>query len=397
MSLIQERLDVKNKTRSNPFNWRGQFTPQFVDYLLESFSKPNDVVADPFVGSGTVLLECSKKHLEGYGFEINPAAYAMSKIFSFSNIPIDFRLEIISSVESKINNIISGYEGLSLFEDLDTYRESYKNLLNFTKSLFNVLETSYEKIFATNLLFIAENSKEKDLFLSIRSSFKYLKRIVILLPFTNKTINVHLCDARSINKYCSSNLDLIITSPPYINVFNYHQNHRAILEILGWDLLNVAQSEFGSNRKNRGNRFKTVVQYCLDMEQALNSFWDGLKDDGLLILVVGKESNVRKIPFYNGTIVRDILEKNNKFCYFADYERNFVNKFGNNIKEEIFIYKKSQSQHYREKAREVALKHLNKALSLATGDVKEDILDAINSIENITPSPLFKSEGIFLV
>ena len=55
--LSQEKLDVINKTRSNIFDWRGQFTPELIEYLLSVFSKPGDVVADPFSGSGTVLLE----------------------------------------------------------------------------------------------------------------------------------------------------------------------------------------------------------------------------------------------------------------------------------------------------------------------------------------------------
>lgn len=53
MELIQDKLDVKNKTRANLFNWRGQFTPQFVDYILENFAQNDDVVVDPFSGSGT--------------------------------------------------------------------------------------------------------------------------------------------------------------------------------------------------------------------------------------------------------------------------------------------------------------------------------------------------------
>jgi hypothetical protein len=71
---------------------------------------------------------------------------------------------------------------------------------------------------------------------------------------------------------CAPEAELIVTSPPYINVFNYHQNHRAILELLGFDLAATsAASELGSNRKNRGNRFRTVIQYALDMEAALES------------------------------------------------------------------------------------------------------------------------------
>ena len=64
-------------------------------------------------------------------------------------------------------------------------------------------------------------------------------------------------------------VDLVITSPPYINVFNYHQNYRAILEVLGFDLLKVAESEIGQPAKNRANRFRTVVQYTLNFDQIL--------------------------------------------------------------------------------------------------------------------------------
>ncbi|OQY56938.1 MAG: hypothetical protein DRR08_04130 [Candidatus Parabeggiatoa sp. nov. 2] len=86
---------------------------------------------------------------------------------------------------------------------------------------------------------------------------------------------------------------MIFTSPPYINVFNYHQNYRAIIESLNIDILRVAQSEFGANRKHRSNRFKTVVQYCLDMSKAIESFWLALKPAGKMILVMGRESKVR--------------------------------------------------------------------------------------------------------
>jgi DNA modification methylase len=70
--LNREKLDVKIKQRSNLFNWRGQFTPELVEYLLDEFSIRGDVILDPFSGSGTVLQEALKKDLSVYGFEINP-------------------------------------------------------------------------------------------------------------------------------------------------------------------------------------------------------------------------------------------------------------------------------------------------------------------------------------
>ena len=36
MNLLQDRLDVRVKKRANVFNWRGQFTPEFIEYLIDS-------------------------------------------------------------------------------------------------------------------------------------------------------------------------------------------------------------------------------------------------------------------------------------------------------------------------------------------------------------------------
>ncbi len=102
MVLTQEKLDVAVKKRSNLFNWRGQFTPEFVEYVLQSFSKTGDYILDPFSGSGTVLLESAKLNLRAIGFEINPAAYAMSKFFTFCNLSITDRIEFANKFELKL-------------------------------------------------------------------------------------------------------------------------------------------------------------------------------------------------------------------------------------------------------------------------------------------------------
>lgn len=395
MKLIQDKLDVKNKTRVNLFNWRGQFTPDFVDYILESFAHPDDIFVEPFSGSGTVLLECARKDLICYGFEINPAAYAMSKFFTFTNVSQEVRLDIVSSLEEKMLSIIQKFHDLPLFSKRDSYREGYRNLLEFSKALFSKIDSPQERILALNTLFIAENYKKDDLDSSVMKSFNYINKTLIHLPFTRKVISAQLGDARLIHKNCPAKANIIFTSPPYINVFNYHQNYRAILETLGWNMLKVAESEFGSNRKNRGNRFRTVIQYCLDMEETLKSFWECLDKDGLIILVIGRESNVRKVPFYNGEIVKEIAKEIGGFKDISNFERTFINKFGINLKEDIVTLRKDTAPPSFSKAKEIALKHLESAFGLASQEVKEDLLDAISGIDTVHPSPLFTTKGVF--
>ena len=101
MRLLQHELDVTDKSRSNLFNWRTQFTPQFGDYIPDNFAKTGYAVIDPFAGSGTVLQECSAKDLSCHGFEINPAAYAMSKFFSFVNCTEIQCLQVRALIEKK--------------------------------------------------------------------------------------------------------------------------------------------------------------------------------------------------------------------------------------------------------------------------------------------------------
>lgn len=396
MELIQDRLDVRNKTRANLFNWRGQFTPQFVDYILENFTNNNDIVVDPFSGSGTVLLEGARRNLACYGYEINPAAYVMSTFFSFCNVVHNVRTEVVSSFENKVNKLITRYDSLPMFSKKDSFRESYRNLLDFSQELFPKMDNPSERILAINTLFVAEDYKNGKMESSIIRAVRYIRDCLIQLPYTDKSIAAGLGDARLLHKNCPARANIILTSPPYINVFNYHQNHRAILEVLGWDLLEVAQSEIGSNRKNRGNRFKTVVQYCVDMENTIKSFWECLENNGLIIFVIGRESNVRKTPFYNGEIVKDIAQGIGGFKDIQNFTRTFINKFGTDIKEDIIVLKKSDIPPMLSVARDIASKHLESSLRFAPEVAKEDILDVMTHIDTIPPSPFFSVREDFL-
>jgi DNA modification methylase len=394
MRLLQHRLDVTDKTRSNLFNWRAQFTPQFVDYVLANFAKTGDVVIDPFAGSGTVLQECSAKHMSCHGFEINPAAYAMSKFFTIANCSEVERIQILSPLEEKLRRLTDPFQDLPLFKQSGDFRESHKNLLDFTELLFSEISDKRERVLALNTLFVAESRQKNSLAETILSSFDYIKQSTLGLPFTECEITAHLADARMTHTLYPLKADLIFTSPPYINVFNYHQNHRAILEKLGWNLLKVATSEFGSNRKNRANRFKTVTQYCLDMSKAIESFWHTLKPNGLLVIVIGRESNIRRVAFHNTLIVKDLLRFSDGFSSLTNYERTFVNRYGVKIKEDIIVTKKSISIPTHLRARKVANKHLNSAIHRSPVSVQSEIKEALESIESIEESPLFSADGV---
>lgn len=392
--LSQIKLNVLDKKRSNIFNWRGQFTPEFIEYLLDTFASDTHTTFDPFCGSGTVLFESARKNLCSIGHEINPAAYAMARFITLSNLSYGNRQHLATAVMSHVESLIGAYDALPLLESKSDYRERYANLLHFAKELLSRITVKNELVVCLNALFHAESTGNGNLIQAIRKSFLGTIQKLYDLPEIGRKLTAGLCDARLSHERLTDSIDLIITSPPYINVFNYHQNYRAIMELLGFDILKVAESEIGSNRKNRGNRFKTVVQYALDMGDTVASLVKCLKKNGILILIVGKESNVRGIPFSNSRILLELSESIGTFDNVVLRERAFINRFGKNIKEDIIVLRKNGQLLRQNAARDIARSHLESALSIASGDVADNIREVISTLDSIPPSPCLCKKGL---
>nr|VFK39143.1 MAG: Putative RNA methylase family UPF0020 [Candidatus Kentron sp. TC]VFK54916.1 MAG: Putative RNA methylase family UPF0020 [Candidatus Kentron sp. TC] len=393
-TFLQNRLNVANKSRSNIFNWRGQFTPQFIDYLLDELASNTTAIADPFCGSGTVLLEAASRDLVAYGLELNPAAYAMAKFFTLANFSFKHRIDLASQVEKHMSASFRDFGDLPLWESSSSYREKAKNLLLIGRALFDSCQTKSETLLIALTLFEAEATRNGELLPTVRNAFERIRSRLYRLPHVECAPRVSLCDARLADTAIHAECDMILTSPPYINVFNYHQNHRAIVELLGFDILRVARSEIGSNRKNRQNRFRTVVQYAMEMEHCLKAFSRILKPDGLAVIVLGRESNVRGVPFQNGTIVIQVAEQSGMFVLDSRHERSFTNRFGTTIFEDILIFVMSSAVSQSNVAIDVAAQHLEEGLALAEGEVAEDIRETLATIHNIPESPVLERTPI---
>lgn len=225
----------------------------------------------------------------------------------------------------------------------------------------------------------------------VLSVSRVVHNFVQKLPFPDSPVTVFNSDARKVPLE-NSVIDLAITSPPYINVFNYHQQYRASAEALDWKLLEVAKSEFGSNRKHRSNRFLTVIQYCLDMAAALQELIRVCNPEGRMILVVGRESNVRGTPFYNSELVAEIADRTFGLSLELRQERTFTNRYGKEIKEDILHLsnrnKDAPTMNFEE-ARCVAVDALSAALLVAADKVKADIEDVLWKAGQVEPSPLY--------
>jgi DNA modification methylase len=66
-------------THGSTATYRGNFAPQVARNLILRYSKKGEVVLDPFVGSGTTLVECKILGRQGIGVDINPIAVELCK------------------------------------------------------------------------------------------------------------------------------------------------------------------------------------------------------------------------------------------------------------------------------------------------------------------------------
>ncbi len=60
--------------------YSGKFIPQIARQAIELLTEPQDLVLDPYCGSGTTLLECSLGGRRCIGIDLNPLAVLVSKV-----------------------------------------------------------------------------------------------------------------------------------------------------------------------------------------------------------------------------------------------------------------------------------------------------------------------------
>lgn len=375
-------LNIESKERSSLLPWNGQFSPQFVETILKHYALPKSRIYDPFCGSGTVLYEAGRLGLAAYGVELNPAAFILARTYSVMNLPRTRRGELLDAMDKYLAALGCGSRILNEQDESEDVRSDLIYLNNSLKGM--------EQVVCESLIVLTDFHKGATRARVQRAWWK-LCRIIDKLPYSPETLNVKLGDCR-VSTVPERPMNFVFTSPPYINVYNYHQQYRTSTEALGWDLLEVATAEIGSNRKNRANRFMTVIQYCLDMGQALAAMSKMTTEDARFVLVVGRESNVRGVPFYNGNIVGRIAVAALGFEMALRQERVFLNRFGQHIYEDIIHLRKRSVPFVSpdDLVREIASDVLSEALTQSIPkDVRNDLTSAIARIPEILASPIY--------
>lgn len=126
--IIKER----DKTGKHKNIYHGNFIPQIPNQLIQRYTKKDDVILEPFMGSGTTLFECEKLNRKYIGFDINP-------------IMIDYVNNSMLDEKFKNNFYINNCNSMDQIF-VDNSLEIAKNKLNIKNVQFVLMHPPYMDI-----------------------------------------------------------------------------------------------------------------------------------------------------------------------------------------------------------------------------------------------------------
>jgi site-specific DNA-methyltransferase (cytosine-N4-specific) len=295
-----------------------KFPPQLPKNILRQFAQKGQTVLDPFCGSGTTLVESRLQGLHAIGVDVNGLSTLLSKVKA---TPLNQEQQQIISLFAKELKQQSQFwqktrrpqfdikeiEGLShwfqknVAEEItyilqQIYQFNDNKIKDFLKIVLSsiIVRVSNQD---SDTRFAAINKEIKDYFtidLFISRLSEYLKRVI---EFSNSiTHHTHLevfnADSRNLSFIAPKSIDIIVTSPPYANTYDYYLYHKFRKRWLDLDVQFAQYNEIGSRReysslKREPNKWNEDLIKCfIEMNKVL-------KDGGLAFVVIG-DSVIKK-------------------------------------------------------------------------------------------------------
>lgn len=272
------------------------YSKEFIESILDEINYIPNNVLEPFSGSGTTSLELQFKNINCTSFEVSPFMHLLSSVKLYRDYEIDTIKKILKDFKNDLLNspkLIREYEkvpfGRTVVKTDELKKWNFNDdvmdgILDIKHAMNKISQSSYKDLFKVvlaSILLEVSNVFRNGKCLSYKknweskTSFKrkevheiFLKRIedvilndLIELEVLNSEVFVdnyqllHFNDIRKgIINVPDKSIDLIITSPPYLNSRDYTDIYMLELKVL--DLI----SDYNELKNLRKNTLRSHVQ-----------------------------------------------------------------------------------------------------------------------------------------
>ncbi|WP_396127262.1 hypothetical protein [Acidicapsa acidisoli] len=324
--------------------------PELVFGVLQTL-RPGSVILDSMAGSGTVLRVAAESGHEAIGFDVDPLAVLMSKVWT---TPVDdSKIEgaaegLILKAKQKKSPILPWIDSS---EETTQYvnfwfepkqatqlRRIASALKEMRGPMADVLRVALSRTIVTKErgASVARDTSHSrphrvffgndfDVYGGLLRSAQLLANRLGSRSLKGK-VTVCRGDSRKISRIASHSVDAVVTSPPYLNAIDYLRGHRLSLVWLGYSvesLRDIRSGSIGTERSAPGQRdgimtntllrdagtteqltqkeAGMVERYAGDVYQFMKQLRHSIKEDGQVLLVVG-DSCLRGISISNANI-----------------------------------------------------------------------------------------------
>jgi DNA modification methylase len=355
---VPEYQRTKHVHRLHPY--LGKFVPQLVEVFLKKFFKKGDTIIDPFSGSGTTLVEANVLGINSIGIEISYFNVLIQKVktkkYDLKEVEYEVkdalkRLESFSKFLTK--RTLFDIEKTDLTTDSEYLRKwfsdralkeilFYKSIIPEYKNqdvLMVILSRSArsarlvphydlarpkepirEAYWCKKHKRYCEPTNEALKFIR-RYSFDTIKRLKEFDKIrTSASIQIFQGDARTIQLPEGIKADGIFTSPPYLGLIDYHEQHIYAYELFNFprlDDLEIGSAKKGQGKLAREEYVKDIVTVFKNISRYLikgAKIFVVVNDKFGLYPEIGKICNFRLIDVFNRPVLMK-TERSGKYFF----------------------------------------------------------------------------------
>jgi hypothetical protein len=315
-----------------------KFPPEAIRGFLESYTKPGDRVLDPFCGSGTTLVECRLIGRNAIGIELNPVGVLISRAKAESYTPGDVLAlrSIVGELRAaEVDTLgwVDAHYSLAFVPDSPNrdhwFQPSVQRELSAVKSVVTERALEYPRL--SPLLFTAlsriivpvSNQDGETRYTAIDKSIPhggvvrlYIKTLKTYLAtlecqssFDPSDVTIRVIEGDAIEevyKLEPRSIDFAITSPPYINSFDYYLYHKQRIYWLEGDPRNVRAREIGLHHRVDTQSYTVATsEYISALTRVFVGVRRALKPGRRFVLLAG-DGIVKGLPVDMAGLVRQI-------------------------------------------------------------------------------------------